>query len=71
MAFPKTLDELKPAGYTFTGEGRCKGCGEEIEWWKTPSGKNLPLNPMERGISEAVAHWATCPDAARFRKGKA
>ena len=68
MPFPKTLDELRAANYVFDNYGTCKGCGEDIEWYKTPNGKNIPMNPMERGSSEAVAHWATCSEQDLFRK---
>lgn len=68
MAFPKTFDEMKPAGYKFLGNATCKGCGDDIEWWETPNGKKIPMNPMTSGSSEAVAHWSTCSDAPVFRK---
>jgi len=67
MPFPKTMDELKAAGYQFSGHAACKGCGEDIEWWKTPLGKSLPMNPMDRGSAEAIAHWTTCSEADSFR----
>ena len=68
MAFPKTLDEMKERGYVFDNHAECRGCGDAIEWWKTPNDKNIPMNPMERGSSEAVAHWATCSEQDSFRK---
>ena len=68
MAFPQTLNEMKARGYTFKDDGVCKGCGEDIEWWKTFNGKNIPMNPMTGGDSEAVAHWATCTEQDSFRK---
>ena len=68
MAFPQTLNEMKARGYTFKDDGVCKGCGEDIEWYKTPNGKNIPMNPMTGGDSEAVAHWATCTEQDSFRK---
>jgi hypothetical protein len=69
MPFPKTLDDMKPAGYRFDNDAVCRGCGDDIEWWITPNGKKIPMNPMQRGVSEAVAHWATCTDAPLFRGG--
>ena len=68
MAFPKTLNEMKAFNYRFDNYGTCKGCGEDIEWYKTPSGKSIPMNPMERGSSPATAHWSTCTEADSFRK---
>jgi hypothetical protein len=68
MEFPKTLDELKARGYAFKDYAECRGCGDDIEWWTTPNQKNIPMNPMQRGSDEAVAHWSTCPDRDMFRK---
>lgn len=68
MAFAKTLDELKARGYQFKDYAVCRGCGDDIEWWDTPSGKHIPMNPMQRGSDEAVAHWATCTEQDSFRK---
>lgn len=67
MPFPKTADEMKAQGYTFSDDGTCKGCGDDIEWWKTPQGKNIPMNPMPRGTNEAIAHWSTCTERDSFR----
>lgn len=71
MPFPKTCDELKASGYIFSGHGTCKGCGGDIEWWMTPSGKSIPMDPMERGLSPATTHWNTCTDSAGFRRARA
>lgn len=68
MPFPKTYDELKGAGYVFLNDSTCKGCGEDIVWYETPTGKKIPMNPMDKGTSEAVPHWSTCVEADSFRK---
>ena len=68
MAFPTTFDEMKARGYKFKDFAECKGCGDAIEWWETPNGKNIPMNAMQRGSDEAVAHWATCTEQDSFRK---
>jgi hypothetical protein len=70
MPFPKTLDELKAANYVFDNHAECRGCGDAIEWWKTPNGKSIPMNPMQRGSDAAVAHFSTCTEADSFRKPK-
>ena len=70
MPFPKTLDELKSAGYVFSNHATCRGCGADIEWWSTPKGSKICMDPMERGSSPAISHFATCPDAGSFRRGK-
>lgn len=68
MPFPKTCDELRQQGYKFSNHSTCKGCGDEIEWWETPTGKRIPMNPMDTGSWEAKAHWSTCSEADSFRK---
>ena len=68
MPFPQTLDELKSAGYVFSNHATCKGCMADIEWWTSPKGSKLPMDPMERGTSPAKAHFGSCPEADSFRK---
>lgn len=63
MPFPKTDTDLKAAGYEYDGTSRCRGCHAEIEWWRTPKGRAIPLNP---GTLEP--HWSDCPNAKDFRK---
>ena len=67
MPFPKTEAELIAAGYTFEKQGRCQSpkCKAEIEWWRTPKGKAMPLD-----AGDLTPHWSTCPDAASFRGSK-
>ncbi len=53
----------------------CKGCGAEIVWLKTKSGKNMPCNAekttiiTESGevITGYVPHWGTCSQSHTFR----
>lgn len=68
MAFPKDSNEMKAQGYVFDNGAICRGCGEEIEWWKTPQGKSMPFNPMKKSTDEAVTHFRTCSEADSFRK---
>lgn len=68
MSFPQTLDEMKSFGYSFQDHATCRGCGSDIEWWETPRGKKIPMDPMDAGSSKATPHWATCSDAPLFRK---
>ncbi len=66
MGWPyKTLDDLTAAGYRFEGTSRCRSrrCDREIEWWRTPKGKAIPLDPDTK-----EPHFSTCPDAEEFRK---
>lgn len=55
---------------------QCK-CGARIIWMKTRNAKIMPVNwsqviEHEREFDEKrmVSHYATCPDAAKFRKPK-
>jgi len=59
----KTREDLIAAGYKHEGSSRCNGCGAEMEWWLTPKGKRMPVDP---GTGES--HFATCPKAAQFRR---
>jgi len=70
MPFPKTWDELKSANYVWDNDSVCKGCGDPIMWFKTPNGKSIPMNPMERGSDVATPHWSSCVEADSFRKPK-
>lgn len=53
-----------PDGYTFTNTGTCRGCGKPVAWCMTRLNRRSPLDP------DGTPHWATCPDADRFRKKK-
>ena len=63
----------------------CRSCGAAIVWAKTTTGKSMPLDaePVPDGnivLHEGVAyvtgtgdrksHFATCPNAARHRRGR-
>jgi hypothetical protein len=63
MPFPRTDIDLTAQGYEYESKTRCRGCGAEIEFWRTPKGKHMPLDP---GTLEP--HWAHCPKAEAFRK---
>lgn len=72
--FPKTNGEMLMRGYQ-PGSGalhkcRARDCGQLIEFWTTPSGRTIPMNQMPTPETPAVAHYATCTDPNRFRKGK-
>jgi len=64
---------------------RCKSCGAEIIWIKTPQGKNHPVDakPKKMWVHEDhpvhypwklvdahESHFATCPNADQHRKSK-
>ena len=40
---------------------RCLGCNKHIYWIKTERGASMPVDV------DGMPHWATCPEADRFR----
>jgi len=68
MPFPKNRLAMANAGYKPLPSGNCRGCNQAIEFWQTPAGKQIPMNPMETEDSPAITHFATCSKAAEFRK---
>lgn len=64
MPFPQTETELAEAGYKYQGTGKCRKCQAEINWYETPKGRMMPLDP------DLKPHWSSCPFADDFRKGK-
>jgi len=48
------------------GRAKCRACGEDIFWVKTKNGKLMPMNFNEL----KQTHFATCPEADKFRKRK-
>lgn len=53
---------------------KCKSCNAEIIWLKTAAGKNMPVDADTYHGEEQFdrekhqSHFATCPDADKFRK---
>ena len=54
---------------------RCRSCNAQIIWFKTNTGKNMPLDADtveptddELDLSRHVSHFATCPYAHMHRK---
>lgn len=76
IKWPATSDELRKAGYMYSSEGPCRGCGEPIEWWITPAGRNMPIsiqkaeNVLFDSGEKRISHFAVCPEAKTFRKGR-
>ena len=61
---PEWVDHL-------TGASKCngRGCQKMVFWCFTKKGRKAPLDPDVRDKDgKLVSHWATCPDAKRFRK---
>ena len=77
MAIPDNSNELKRAGYEYSNDATCRGCGARIEWWITPNDKKMPLSTkvvgtLAEGNRREVLepHWAVCPNADDFRRKK-
>jgi hypothetical protein len=70
MSFPRTRNELIEQGYKFQSRGDCSGrtCGRKMEWWTSPNGKSMPLDPMDGANALVTSHFYTCPDGAEFKK---
>ena len=68
MPFPKTVDELRAAGYHYLKDRKCLGktCGASLQIWKTPTARTMPLEVDRDG--NVVAHFTNCPDLDSFRK---
>lgn len=49
---------------SFASPTECRGCKALIYWIQTAAGKAMPVNP------DGVSHFATCPNAPEFRRGK-
>lgn len=56
---------------------RCRSCRAEIIWFETLGGKRMPVDAHsvqpedeELDLERHVSHFATCPDAAQFRRAR-
>lgn len=54
---------------------RCRSCNEQIVWFKTSAGNNMPVNESTvEAEGDAydpprhVSHFATCPNSDKHRK---
>ncbi len=54
--------------YDQAEKAKCKACGKEITFGITGRGHRMPVEQDEQG--KWVSHFATCPEAKRFRKKK-
>lgn len=61
-----------PAG---TPPASCRSCDEEVYWITTTHGKRMPVDctidgayaPTDRANGHGVSHFATCPEADKWR----
>jgi len=75
MAIPDNRKDLEAMGYSFNGEGLCRGCGAELFWFETPRGKKMPFSRIaDAGPSDdsekLEPHWSSCPNREDFRSRK-
>ena len=42
--------DLERKGYEYLNDSYCRGptCGAVIQWWRTPKGKRIPIDPETR-----------------------
>jgi hypothetical protein len=52
----------RPGGWEIVNVAPCRGCGKLIAWARTLDRKPAPLD------RDGTSHFATCPEAERFRK---
>lgn len=64
MPLPTTETGLREAGYEPPEKSsKCSSCKAEIEFWRTPKGRLIPLD-----AGTLVTHFSTCPNADKYRK---
>jgi hypothetical protein len=75
MAIPDNSNDLRTMGYTYDGEGTCRGCKAKLEWWITPRDKKMSMSTkivgtLAEGNRREVLepHWGVCPNADDFRR---
>jgi len=60
-------------------ETKCSGCDALIVWFRTETGKRMPVNaettkPTDAAhqldLSRHVSHFSTCPAADQFRRAR-
>jgi hypothetical protein len=67
--YPRTRVGLERAGFSrITKAAVCRGCDAPIEWWKTPTGRKIPLTVTIRGQFEQLTmHMESCPNRGQFK----
>lgn len=49
-------------------QSECRSCGDPIIWCVTARGKKMPVDIPDGDEVETTSHFATCKDAAQWRK---
>lgn len=50
-------------------KSKCRSCGAAIGFGVTANQKRIPFDLDNENAEFPLSHWATCPEAAKFRKG--
>jgi len=62
-----------------THPSQCRDCPRPIYWIETKTGAKMPVDcnadarswpPSATDAGSGLSHFATCPSAAKFRKGR-
>jgi hypothetical protein len=62
---PRFAGWHRPDGWSIVSLGVCRGCRQTIAWARTPADRSAPLD------RDGTNHFATCPEAERFRRRQA
>lgn len=65
---PPTWKELEAAGFVWQSRTNCKNCGREMEWWKSPSGRWIPVELVAEAGGARMVHTMLCPKADQFQR---
>jgi hypothetical protein len=65
---PPTWTELEEAGYVWQSRTTCKLCGKEIEWWRSPAGRWIPVERVQEVHGARMVHTMLCPNADQFQR---
>lgn len=63
LEYAQLVLRVKVLMQTVGEPGTCKGCGADIFWIVTKSGKRAPYTAL------GLNHFADCPKASAFRRG--
>lgn len=72
MSFEESTNEAHERRIT-----RCRTCHAQIIWFKTETGKNMPVDAdtvapedEELDLDRHVSHFRTCPQAGQHRRAR-